>query len=130
MPEYIVLRLEDVFKKNKIDLRKSKILIAGVTYKRDVLDLRKSPALDIIEILQKKGVSLSYSDPLVPYLKLNHINLKSVKLDKGILPKFDCILITSDHTCVDYGLILKYSRLIFDTRNVYKGLKNKKIFKL
>lgn len=130
MPEYIVERLSKILKKQGIKLDKSKVLIVGVTYKKDVKDLRKSPALDIIEALQKKKVEVSYCDPLIPYLKLNRINLKSISLKKEKLNKFDCVVIATDHSSVDYGFILRNSRLIFDTRNVYKSIKNNKIIKL
>jgi UDP-N-acetyl-D-glucosamine dehydrogenase len=130
MPEYVVSRLLDILGKNKITPSKSRILIVGVTYKRDVLDLRKSPALDIIEILQKRNMRVSYYDPLIPYLRLNHIDLKSVELSRKILRRFDCLLIVTDHSCIDYELILNNARLIFDTRNVYGNKKAKNIFRL
>ena len=108
----------------------SRILVIGVAYKKDVKDLRKSPALDIIEILQKKKIAVSYYDPLIPYLKLNHINLQSINLTAQGLSRFDCVVIATDHTCVDYGFILKNAKFIFDLRNVYGKVKNKKIFRL
>ena len=98
--------------------------------KKDVKDLRKSPALDIIEILQKKNMDISYFDPLIPYLKINHINLKSIDLSIGNLNKFHCVVIVTDHSAVDYDFILRNSKLIFDTRNVYKDCKNSKVIKL
>jgi len=129
MPEYIVQRLEDILKEKNINLSSAKILIIGVTYKKDIKDLRKSPALDILEILQKHKASVSYYDPLIPYLKFNHFNLRSIRLDRTI-NKFHCVVIATDHTSMDYKLILKNSQNIFDTRNVYKGIKDKKIYKL
>jgi len=128
MPVYVVSRVLSLLSKKKIN--KCSVLILGVTYKRDVKDLRKSPALDIISILQKRGVGVSYFDPLIPYLKFDGIDLKSVQLNSGSLKKFDCVLIATDHTLVDYRFILENSRLIFDTRNVYKGVEDKKIFRL
>lgn len=127
MPEYVVERISDVLDKNGKALNKSDILIVGVTYKKDVKDLRKSPALDIIEGLQKKNASVSYYDPLIPYLKLNHINLRSIGLKKSKLSNFDCAVIATNHSCVDYDFILKNSKLIFDTRCVYKGSKDKRV---
>ncbi|MBM3252440.1 MAG: hypothetical protein FJZ11_06680, partial [Candidatus Omnitrophica bacterium] len=117
----------DILDENGKTLNKSNILIVGVTYKKDVKDLRKSPALDIIEGLQKKNASVSYYDPLIPYLKLNHINLKSIELKKGKLSNFDCVVIATNHTSVDYDFILKNSKLIFDTRCVYNGSKDKRV---
>lgn len=127
MPEYAVERISDILDENGKTLNKSDILIVGVTYKKDVKDLRKSPALDIIEGLQKKNASVSYYDPLIPYLKLNHINLKSIELKKGKLSNFDCVVIATNHSSVDYDFILKNSKLIFDTRCVYNGSKDKRV---
>lgn len=130
MPEYIVERLNGLLSRLDKDLTKSKILIVGVTYKKDVKDLRKSPAIDIIEILQKRNVSVFYYDPLIPYLKLNHINLKSIDWSPKNLNNFDCIVIITDHSSVDYRCLLKNSKLIFDTRNVFKNITDKKISRL
>jgi len=130
MPEYIVDRLGQALKEKKIELKKAEILIVGVTYKKDIKDLRKSPSLDIIDALQKINVKVSYFDPLVPYLKINHINLKSIDLSIKNLNKFHCVVIATDHSNIDYDFILKNSKLIFDTRNVYNGFKNGKVIKL
>jgi UDP-N-acetyl-D-glucosamine dehydrogenase len=130
MPEYVVERLSHILSKKGKSLDKANILLVGVTYKKDVKDLRKSPALEIIEDLQKKNSSVSYYDPLIPYLKLNHINLKSIELKRKRLAGFDCVVIATNHSDVDYDFILKNSKLIFDTRCVYKGSKDKKVVRL
>jgi len=106
------------------------VLVVGVTYKKDVRDLRKSPSIDMIDIFQKKGVSVAYHDPLIPYLKLNGINLKSMPIDKHNLRKFDCVVIATDHSVLDYGFILKNARLVFDARNVYQGRASGKVVRL
>jgi UDP-N-acetyl-D-glucosamine dehydrogenase len=128
MPEYVVERVINLLR-NKA-LNKIKVLLIGVTYKKDIKDLRKSPALDIIDILQKRQVRVAYYDPLIPYLKLNHINLKSINLKQKRLEQFDCVIIATDHSGVDYDFILKHAKLVFDTRNVYKNIVDKKIFRL
>ena len=97
------------------------MLVVGVTYKKDIKDLRKSPALDLIEVLQKKGAKVSYLDPLIPYLKLGRVDLRAIKPAPGVLRKFDCAVIATDHSAVDYKSLLKNCILIFDARNVYKG---------
>jgi len=130
MPEYVVTRVEEALRQKGVALEKAKVLILGVTYKKDVLDLRKSPSLDVIDCLQKRKINFSYYDPLVPYLKWDHFNLTSVKLDAATLKRFDCAVVLSDHSDVDYGLIRKNSRLIFDTRNVYKGIKDTKVSRI
>ncbi|MCF7908428.1 MAG: nucleotide sugar dehydrogenase [Candidatus Omnitrophica bacterium] len=119
MPRYVVERLEKSLKIRGVSLRKAKILIVGVTYKKDVKDLRESPALDIIEKLSKKS-KVSFYDPLIPYLKINGINLKAVALSKSNLQKYNCVVIVTDHSYLDYELIRKNSKFVFDTRNVYK----------
>jgi UDP-N-acetyl-D-glucosamine dehydrogenase len=130
MPEYVVKRLEHILENRHIQLKKAKILIIGVTYKKDIKDLRKSPAIDIIEILKERNIQVSYYDPIIPYLKLGHIDLKSIKLNKGLLNRFDCVVVATDHSSLDYSFILKNSKLIFDTRNVYKSISDKKIVRL
>ncbi|MFA5144945.1 MAG: nucleotide sugar dehydrogenase [Candidatus Omnitrophota bacterium] len=127
MPEYVVGRVSQALGENGKSLNKSNILVAGVTYKKDVKDLRKSPSLDIIDILRERNVTVSYYDPLIPYLKLGGLSLESIKLSKARLSGFDCVIIATDHSGVDYGGILKDSKLIFDTRHIYKGIKDKKV---
>jgi len=130
MPEYVVERIEGLLKNAKRSLSQTRILVVGVTYKKDVKDLRKSPALDVIEILQKRKAKISYYDPIIPYLKLNNINLKAIEFNPKDIAIFDCVVIITDHTNVDYKMLLKNAKLIFDTRNVYKGVKSTKIFRL
>jgi len=125
MPGYIVERVLALTGK------KPKILVIGVTYKKDIKDLRKSPSIDIIDVLQKRGIDVSYYDPLIPYLKVNHtLNLRSIEFNKSALAKFDCVIIATDHTCLDYQFILKNSKLIFDSRNVYRNVISDKVIKL
>ncbi len=127
MPEYVTDRVMHLVKKEPL---KTKILVVGVTYKKDVKDLRKSPPIEIIDIFQKVNVDVSYYDPLIPYLKFNHINLKSIDFDAKELGKFDCVVIATDHSELDYDFILKNSKLIFDTRNAYRSVKDKKVVRL
>jgi nucleotide sugar dehydrogenase len=118
MPDYVIERVDKALGKKKIS--NSKILILGVTYKKDVKDLRESPALDIIEKLQKKKTKVDYYDPLIPYLKVNNINLKRPPLNIKKLKQYDCIILVTGHKGVDYQKIRKNAKLIFDTRNTYK----------
>ncbi|MDP2939746.1 MAG: nucleotide sugar dehydrogenase [Candidatus Omnitrophota bacterium] len=120
MPAYIINRLKQILIAKNKALSKSKILILGVTYKNDVKDLRKSPALDIIDLLLKSKTDVSYHDPYMPYLKISNINLKSIDLDRKNLAKFDCVLVVTAHRRLDYNFILNNSKLIFDTRGVFK----------
>lgn len=130
MPQYIIERVEEALKHKGIRLNRSRVLVMGATYKKDIKDLRKSPALDIIRILQKNKTKVAYYDPIIPYLNIMGINLKSIKLNPENIASFDCVVIATDHSQVNYGMLLKHSRLIFDARNVYRGIKNPKICKL
>jgi len=127
MPDYVIERIGKALKKNGVVFKKANILIVGVTYKKDIMDLRKSPSLDMISILRERKIKVSYFDPIIPYLRLDGINLKSIKLDRNVISKFDCVVIATDHSSVDYRLILNNSKLIFDTRNVYEHTDNRKV---
>jgi len=124
MPEYILTRIEEALRRRAKKLKRAKILVLGVTYKKDVKDLRKSPGIEMIRALKKREAAVSYSDPLIPFLKLDDINLKSVVLSGRKIKGFDCVLIAADHSLVDYPALLKNAKLIFDSRNVFKGLCN------
>ena len=116
MPPYTTGRIKDILG-GKIE--NSKILILGVTYKNDVKDLRESPALEIIESLRKNGAKVSYSDPYIPYLKINGINLKSIKLTKDFLKNQDLVVLITGHSKYEYAFIARYSKKVLDTRNAF-----------
>ncbi len=130
MPEYIAMRVMEILRKNRATGRQVSILVMGVTYKKDIKDLRKSPALDVIAALQKKKARVSYFDPLIPYLKINSISLQSVAFKKEVLRKFDCVVIATDHSTVDYQALRDSAKLIFDCRNVYGGIHDERIIRL
>ncbi|MEW6041174.1 MAG: nucleotide sugar dehydrogenase [Elusimicrobiota bacterium] len=128
MPEFVVSKLQDALNRKNIPLSGSKILILGLAYKKDTDDLRESPSLELIELLEKKGASVSYNDPFIPQIpktRRHKINKKSVPLTATALKKFDAVLISTDHTSYDYNFIASNSALVVDTRNaVKKNLKN------
>jgi UDP-N-acetyl-D-glucosamine dehydrogenase len=130
MPHYAVGRIEEILIKNKKNLKGSRILIIGVTYKKDVKDLRKSPPLRLIELLEQRGVNVAYSDPFIPYLKIGSIDMQSVAINEKNIAATDGVIIATDHSEVNYQLILKSAKMIFDTRNVFGDIKNKKVVKL
>ncbi|MFA5275820.1 MAG: nucleotide sugar dehydrogenase [Candidatus Omnitrophota bacterium] len=130
MPEYVVERVRKALEERKIRFKNAKILVIGLTYKKDIRDLRKSPSLDIINALKKRNIKVHYHDPLIPYLDFDHLKLKSVDLKRNVLSKYDCVIIATDHSCLDYGFILKNSSLIFDTRNIYAHAKERKVVML
>ena len=119
MPKYVVNRVLKLLGERKITLKKAKILILGVTYKEDVKDLRESPALEIIEEFKKRKIKVDYFDPLIPYLKIGNINMRRIKFSLSKISEYDCIIIVTAHTNIDYEKIQKKAKLIFDTRNVY-----------
>ena len=126
MPHYVIDKIISGLNKHKKPLKGSEVLIVGVAYKKDVKDLRESPALEIINILMEKGARISYYDPYLPYLKMNDIDLKCIKFVKNSFNKADCVVITTDHSNVDYGFIVSNSKLIIDTRNVLKDIIDRK----
>ena len=133
MPYYVVGKLLDAV---NIHLRKSisgaKILILGVAYKRDVDDVRESPAIDIIKLLLEKKADVIYNDPYVPQLSIDGNIMKSVTLTAKVLQKMDCTAIITDHACYDYDWIVQSSKLILDTRHATRNVKEgkQKILKL
>ncbi|MDD5136423.1 MAG: nucleotide sugar dehydrogenase [Candidatus Omnitrophica bacterium] len=125
MPHHVVAKATEGLNDQRKSLKCSTVLVVGVAYKKDVKDLRESPALEIIDLLVKKGAIVSYHDPYLPYLKIGGINLKSVPFDKNAFKDSDCVIIVTDHSNVDYRFIAKNSKLVVDTRNVLKDVKNK-----
>ncbi|MFH0858859.1 MAG: nucleotide sugar dehydrogenase [Candidatus Omnitrophota bacterium] len=130
MPAYVVERVKAILANKGIALKESKVLVVGVTYKKDIKDLRQSPPLDIISALEKEGAQVNYFDPLIPYLKFKEIDQKSINIKSDDIAKYDVVIIATDHSGLDYKLIRRRSRLIFDSRNVYKGVKDDKIYRL
>jgi len=125
MPHYVVSKVIEGLNEHRKSLRCSTVLVVGVTYKKDVKDLRESPALEIIDMLIKRGALVSYYDPYLPYLKIERINLKCLPFDKNSFKDSDCVVIVTDHSNVDYKFIADNSKLVVDTRNVMKSIKSK-----
>jgi UDP-N-acetyl-D-glucosamine dehydrogenase len=107
-----------------VSFHKASILVLGVAFKKNVDDIRHSPALKVMELLQGEGAkNLSYHDPYVPTVGVHGKKYKSVKLTKKLLQNTDCVLITTDHSAYDYEFIVKHSKKIIDTRNAAKHVK-------
>jgi UDP-N-acetyl-D-glucosamine dehydrogenase len=126
MPHYVISKVMEGLNERRLALKGSKVLVLGVAYKKDVKDLRESPALEIVELLIRKGSEVSYYDPHLPFLKINDINLTSVKLNKETLAHSDCVVIVTDHSNVDYDLVAEHAKLIVDTRNVLRSATDRK----
>jgi UDP-N-acetyl-D-glucosamine dehydrogenase len=121
MPEFVAVKVADALNERSQAVKGSKILVCGVTYKRDIDDLRESPALDIIELLQRRGAQVSYHDRHVPQLDHGGTTLVNVPLEK--LADYDCVVIATDHSDVDYSALVENARLVVDTRNATRGLR-------
>jgi UDP-N-acetyl-D-glucosamine dehydrogenase len=99
------------------------VLVLGLAYKRDIDDLRESPALAIIELLQKRGAHVEYNDPFFPTVGKGRkyaLNMTSTPLDR--VPEFDCVVIVTDHSQYDYARIVGQAQLVVDTRNATRGI--------
>jgi UDP-N-acetyl-D-glucosamine dehydrogenase len=123
MPEYWVARVVDRLNEQGRAARGSKVLVVGVAYKKDVDDVRESPALDVIRLLQRRGAAVSYHDPYVRKLKDEAIDLASIPLTSETLAAADCVVIVTDHSEVDYALIERCARLVVDTRNALASVR-------
>lgn len=133
IPYYVVERIGEALNRESKALRGAKILILGVAYKKDIDDMRESPALEVMELLQEKGVVLSYHDPYVPKLykmrRYDFSNMSSTPLTEQTLQQHDLVVITTDHSAFDYQWIVDKARLVVDTRNATKRVSNReKIF--
>ena len=125
MPEYVSTKVGRALNRLKKAVNGSKILVLGISYKKDISDTRESPALDIIRLLQEEGAEVSYSDPYNPELKLDRAVLRSLELTPESLRSFDCVVVVTDHRAFDYDLIARESSLIVDCRNALpKGAGN------
>ena len=117
MPEFWVARVVDRLNEQGRAARASKVLVVGVAYKKDIDDIRESPALDVIRLLHRRGAVVSYHDAHVRRLKDEDIELASVPLTSETLAAADCVVIVTDHSDVDYALVERCARLVVDTRN-------------
>jgi len=123
MPGYVVQKVADALNCYGKSVLNSRILILGISYKRDIDDVRESPAFDIIRHLRQKGAKISYHDPFVPQLDFDGEKMKSVELTREYLAKQDCAVIVTDHSNVDYAFVVQHCPLIMDSRNATKSIR-------
>ena len=121
MPEFVAVMVADALNARRKAVRGSKVLICGVTYKRNIDDVRESPALDIIDLLRRRGAEVGYSDSHVPSLRIGDLQLGSTPIEEA--GAFDCVVIAADHTDVDYAALCERAPLIVDTRNATRALR-------
>jgi len=117
MPEFWVRKLSEALNGQGKAVRGAAVLVLGVAYKRDIDDIRESPALDIIRLLKGQGARVTYSDPHVPRFREDGTEFRSVELTPEAVAAADCVMIVTDHTSVDYRMIKRTARLVVDTRN-------------
>jgi UDP-N-acetyl-D-glucosamine dehydrogenase len=129
MPEYVCARVATALNDRERSVKGSRILVLGVTYKRDIDDVRESPALDILRILESKGARMEYNDPHVPELRLNETLMASQELLPAVR-RADLVLIVTDHTAYPYRDIVEAASVIVDTRNATKGIQSPKVLKI
>ena len=123
MPAYVVARLAEALdQQQKKGLNGSKILIVGLAYKKNIDDLRESPALKLISLIEARGAHVDYFDPHIPVVPMTreHASIAgrlSVALTAEVIRRYDGVLIATDHDAVDYALLIEHATLILDTRN-------------
>jgi UDP-N-acetyl-D-glucosamine dehydrogenase len=125
MPAYVVSRLSDALNARGKCIKGSKILILGITYKKDIDDMRESPALEVIEHLREKGAKVLYNDPYVPKIpkvRKHNLDMASTPLTATLLKSVDGVMIITDHAAYDYRWIAKHAPLIVDTRNATRRI--------
>jgi UDP-N-acetyl-D-glucosamine dehydrogenase len=130
MPDFVVERVAEALNTVRKSINGSRVHLIGVAYKKDVNDMRESPALDVLELLSKRGAQLSYSDPFVPELTHGNQTLSSVDLAEALTLGPDCAVICTDHTVFDYDAIVNSGTLLVDTRNALKNRQSPRIFRL
>jgi UDP-N-acetyl-D-glucosamine dehydrogenase len=126
MPDHVVTFLSDALNKRKRCLQDAKILILGIAYKKDIDDLRESPSLRIIELLKDKGAQVDYHDPYFPRLhrmRKYDFGMAAVEPTPEALASYDAVVIVTDHSSYDYAAIVRHARLVVDTRNATKEVK-------
>jgi UDP-N-acetyl-D-glucosamine dehydrogenase len=129
MPHFVVDKVQNALNDHSKALKGSKIHILGVAYKRDIEDVRESPALDIMHLLKLRGADVTFSDPYVPSVRIENDISFSTDLFSSV-QSADCVVIITDHSSVDYASVVNEARLIVDTRNALKSIVSPKIVRL
>ncbi|MCL6544340.1 MAG: nucleotide sugar dehydrogenase [Bryobacteraceae bacterium] len=129
MPHYVVDKIQNALNERGKALKDAHVHVLGVAYKKDIDDIRESPALDVMHLLMRRKARVSYSDPYVPELVSDSLELKSEPVEEAA-PKADCVVIITNHSAFDYARLLEQAQLIVDTRNALKGFRSPKIVRL
>lgn len=129
MPHFVIEKVQNALNNVRKPLNGSKVHILGIAYKRDIDDVRESPALDVIHLLQTRGAEVAFTDPYVPEVRLDHSTMKSSPMMPAVA-EADCVVIITDHASFDYAGIVSSAKLIVDTRNALKAYSDPKIVRL
>ncbi len=129
MPHFVVEKVQNALNDHGKPLRGSKIHILGMAYKKDIDDVRESPALDIFHLLKHRGAEMTYSDPFVPHIQMDGVRIDASEPEASAATA-DCVVIATDHTGFNYSTIVENTKLIVDTRNALKGVVSEKIVRL
>ena len=123
MPRFVADKVVRILEGQGGGVRDRRVLVLGVSFKKNVADVRNSSALDLIELLEARGVAVSYHDPFVPRLRLGGRELASVALTPDAIAGVDCVVIHTDHTTLDYERVVAHARIVFDTRNATRDVR-------
>lgn len=121
MPDYVVGKVGDALNSQRKPINGSRILVLGAAYKRDVGDVRESPALDVIHLLRERGADVAYNDPHIPTVRFDGYELSSVELSTETVATADCVVVVTDHAAYDWEWLADHAGLIVDTRNAVKS---------
>ena len=130
MPRFVVEKVSDALNDHSRAIKGSRILVLGISYKKDVSDVRESPALEVIHLLINKGAVIAYHDPYATQYSDDDIDLESVPLNSEVLNNCHCVVILTDHSNIDYQWLVQESPLIVDTRNATRGIVSDKVRKI
>ncbi|MFC1489730.1 nucleotide sugar dehydrogenase [Candidatus Latescibacterota bacterium] len=131
MPEYVIRNLMNALNDHGKALKNSEVLVIGIAYKPDVDDMRESPSLKLLDLLDEKGANISFFDPYIPIIPESRkykkfAGMKSIELTADTIKEFDAVVISTNHSSVDYNELAEHARLIMDTRNATKGVSGDK----
>jgi len=128
MPYHVVSAVAGALNRHRKPVNGSKVLVLGVAYKKDIDDLRESPALSIMELLHKEGAQIAYNDPYIPFVgRGRHYDWQMHSTPVEQVGEFDCVLIVTDHSNYDYKQIAERAQLVVDTRGATRGIESANI---
>lgn len=124
MPEYVLGKVVKALNERRKSLMGSKVLVLGISYKKNVDDMRESPSVEVMELLRESGAEVAYSDPHVPVfpkMREHSFNLSSVALTPETIASYDAVVLTTDHGKFDYDMIRNNAQVVIDSRGVYRA---------